>query len=111
MSEQSSEISVQKVVEKRTENASLVLLDCRESQEHEHVAIEGSRLMPMSEITQRVDELESLCKEEFIVYCHHGMRSLQTVTWLRQQGFEKATSMAGGIDAWAVEVDPQMKRY
>jgi len=46
-----------------------------------------------------------------VVVCHHGMRSLSVTTWLRQQGFEKAQSMRGGIDGWARTVDPKVPLY
>jgi rhodanese-related sulfurtransferase len=45
------------------------------------------------------------------VHCHHGGRSLRVVRWLREQGFSRAQSMAGGIDQWAVDIDPSLPRY
>jgi rhodanese-related sulfurtransferase len=48
---------------------------------------------------------------EVVVHCHHGGRSMQVTRWLRQQGFAKAQSMAGGIDAWAAEIDTSLPRY
>jgi rhodanese-related sulfurtransferase len=45
------------------------------------------------------------------VLCHHGMRSLNVVVWLRKQGIEACQSMSGGIDRWAVQVDPALPRY
>jgi rhodanese-related sulfurtransferase len=46
-----------------------------------------------------------------IVFCHHGMRSLQVVSWLREQGIESCSSMAGGIDRWSLDIDPSVPRY
>ncbi len=46
-----------------------------------------------------------------MVLCHHGQRSLQVATWLRGQGFGGATSLSGGIEAWASGFDPEMARY
>lgn len=92
-------------------DSSFVLLDCRETEEHEIVRIESATLLPMSEIMQRVGELEPHRETEIVVYCHHGMRSQQVAAWLRQQGFEKAQSLAGGIDQWAMEIDPSLPRY
>jgi rhodanese-related sulfurtransferase len=43
--------------------------------------------------------------------CHRGMRSLSVANWLRQQGFDKAQSMRGGIDGWARTVDPKVPLY
>ena len=46
-----------------------------------------------------------------VVFCHHGIRSLQVAGWLRSQGLEDAASMAGGIDRWSLEIDPTVPRY
>lgn len=88
-----------------------LLLDCREQDEYDLVRIEGATLIPMSQLTARAAELEPYRHAEIAVMCHHGGRSLRVAHWLRQQGFERAQSMAGGIDAWAVEIDPSMTRY
>ena len=56
--------------------------------------------------------LESIADEsELIVFCHHGVRSLNVVHWLREQGVEACRSMAGGIDRWSLEIDPKVPRY
>jgi rhodanese-related sulfurtransferase len=105
------EISCREVAQKRAEGEQFLLLDCREVEENDLVAIEGSQLIPMSQLAERKNELDGKQAELLVVYCHHGMRSAQTVAWLRQQGFGKAISMAGGIDAWALEIEPGMERY
>ena len=89
----------------------LVLIDCREQEEYDLVHIEGSLLFPLSELLQRQDELNSLKDRQLVVYCHHGMRSWNAVSWLREQGFDQAQSLQGGIDAWAAKIEPDMKRY
>lgn len=88
-----------------------LLLDCRETDEHETVHIRGAKLLPMSELMTRVGELEPFKASEIVVHCHHGGRSLKVTNWLRQQGFPKVQSLAGGIDQWAVEIDPSLPRY
>lgn len=86
------------------------LLDCREPWEHQTAHIEGALLIPMNEIPARAhQELDS--DAHIVVYCHHGVRSLNVTNWLRQQGFEKAQSMRGGIDAWSREVDHKVPLY
>jgi rhodanese-related sulfurtransferase len=45
------------------------------------------------------------------VACHHGMRSMQAVAWLRRNGYENVTNLAGGVDAWARQIDPSMSTY
>ena len=71
--------------------------------------IEGSTLLPLNELPQRFEELER--DEEIAVLCHHGPRSAQAVTFLRQRGFAKARNVAGGIDAWSREVDSRVPQY
>jgi rhodanese-related sulfurtransferase len=88
----------------------LLLLDCREPEEHAIVAIRDAKLLPMSEIQQRIGELPDR-QSHIVVLCHLGGRSLQVTSWLRQQGFSNVQSMAGGIDQWAVEIEPGMARY
>jgi rhodanese-related sulfurtransferase len=88
-----------------------LLLDCREADEHQLVNIPQAQLLPMSEISQRQTELEPHRAQPIIVHCHHGMRSLQVTEWLQQQGYDDVKSMAGGIDAWAVEIDSTLSRY
>lgn len=87
------------------------LLDCREQEERELVAISESVHIPMSEFQDRVEELRGKEDEPIVVHCHHGMRSLQVAEWLRSQGFADVKSMAGGIDRWALEINPTLARY
>lgn len=91
---------------------SMLLLDCRTPNEWAMAHVEGATLIPMQDIPARVVELEELAEDrEVVVMCHHGQRSLQVTAWLRQQGFEEAMSMAGGIDRWSLEIDPSVPRY
>jgi rhodanese-related sulfurtransferase len=46
-----------------------------------------------------------------VVFCHHGVRSLSVVDWLRRQGLENCRSMSGGIDLWSLQVDATVRRY
>jgi rhodanese-related sulfurtransferase len=89
----------------------LVLLDCREPDEHEFVRLAASRLLPMSELMLRVGELDEVRDAEIVVYCHHGVRSRQVANWLRGRGFPHVRSLAGGIDRWSQEVDSTLPRY
>ena len=95
---------------KQLQFGDFTLLDCREPWEHQTARIEGSLLMPMNEIPARAhQELDP--DAHIVVYCHHGVRSLNVTNWLRQQGFEKVQSMRGGIDAWSRSVDPKVPTY
>jgi rhodanese-related sulfurtransferase len=84
------------------------LIDVREEGEAAICAIDGSILMPMNTLPQRVQEIPS--DRPVVLYCHAGMRSMMAGQWLSQQGFD-ALSLAGGIDRWAVEIEPEMNRY
>jgi len=84
------------------------ILDVREPWEHELCAIPGARLIPMDQLVARVGELDP--EREVVVHCHHGQRSAAVVEWLRRQGIP-AVNLRGGIDRWAVEVDPALARY
>jgi rhodanese-related sulfurtransferase len=85
-------------------------IDIREPWEFSAAHIEGSVLMPMGELPARANhELDP--DERLVILCHHGQRSLNVTAWLRNQGFEHAQSMRGGIDAWASVIDPLVGRY
>ena len=88
-----------------------LLLDCRERDEHQFVNIKQALLLPMSELTDRVGELDSYRQKSIVVHCHHGGRSLKVANWLRSQGFANVQSLAGGIDTWSVEIDHSLPRY
>ncbi len=107
----SIEIDCKIVKSKLDTSDELLLLDCREQREWDHVHIEGATLLPMSEIQNRVSELDDYRDGEVIVYCHHGGRSLQVAMWLKQQGFSNVLNMTGGIDVWAQQVDTSLARY
>jgi rhodanese-related sulfurtransferase len=95
---------------KNLQGNDFTLLDCREPWENQTARIEGALLMPMNEIPARAhQELDP--DAHIVVYCHHGVRSLNVTNWLRQQGFEKVQSMRGGIDAWSREVDSRVPTY
>jgi rhodanese-related sulfurtransferase len=103
-----AEIAPRELEERLQARGAPALLDVREPWEHELAAIPGSRLIPMNELEARVGELDP--GREVVVYCHHGIRAAAVVQWLRRQGVA-AINLRGGIDAWAVEVDPGVPRY
>jgi rhodanese-related sulfurtransferase len=104
------EITPAEVGELLRGGAPLRLIDVREPAEHAVCHIEGATLIPMQSIPQRLNELDDSA-ERIVVFCHHGVRSLSVVDWLRRQGIENCQSMAGGIDLWSLRIDPAVPRY
>lgn len=88
-----------------------VLLDVREKDEYDFASIDGSQLLPMSELQDRIGELQSLKDSHIVVHCHHGGRSLNVTQFLRQQGFTQVQNMTGGIDDWSLQIDTDVPRY
>lgn len=86
-----------------------LLLDVREPWEFEHCSIENSKLVPMRQIPDYANELEP--DQEIIIICHHGIRSRQVAQYLESLGFTNLINLTGGVEAWANEVEPGMKRY
>ncbi len=93
------------------ESPEAVLIDCREADEYAIAHIQGAILMPLSELQQHVAHLDSLKSKKILVHCHHGGRSMRMVQWMRKNGFSDCLNVAGGIDAWSLEIDPQIPRY
>jgi len=87
------------------------LLDVREPEEHQFAALPNSVLIPVREIAHGADEIEQWKHQEIVVYCHHGIRSLNAIAQLRHLGFTRLRNLAGGIDRWSLEVDPSLPRY
>jgi sulfur-carrier protein adenylyltransferase/sulfurtransferase len=85
-----------------------LLVDVRDTYESSVASI-GGHLIPLVELGHRHAELDP--KKEIVVYCHHGVRSLSAVNFLKSLGFEKVHNLSGGIDRWSIEVDPTIARY
>jgi adenylyltransferase/sulfurtransferase len=87
----------------------LLLVDVREQWEFDACRIEGAKLVPLRTLPSNLAAFDGA--EDVVVYCHHGMRSLDAAAFLRSQGVEKARSMSGGIERWSTEIDPAVPRY
>jgi rhodanese-related sulfurtransferase len=104
------EITAEEVKGKLDAGENFTLLDVREPWEYETAKISSAKLMPMGEVPSRAhQELDP--EDHIVVVCHHGVRSMNVTAWLRQQGFEKAQSLRGGIDAWSRRVDGRVPLY
>ena len=106
------ELTPREVKSKLDAGEAVLLLDVREPNEHALTRLEGCQLVPMNTVPERLQHLDTLAGDKLlVVYCHHGVRSLNVVHWLRGQGVENCVSMSGGIEGWSCEVDAAVPRY
>ena len=106
------EVTVEDVKRRLDAGEKLILIDVRESFEHRVARIEDAELVPMQTVPEKLAALEQRAEQApLIVFCHHGVRSLNVVNWLRRQGVDNCWSMAGGIDLWSLAIDPAVPRY
>jgi len=105
------QIRVQELAAKVQAGEPICLVDVRQPWEHDIAALANSTLIPLNELPSRAGELQPAEEALIVVYCHHGIRSLSGAALLQQLGFPRVVSLAGGIDAWSLLVDPAMPRY
>ena len=104
-----SEISVTDLSRRIAGPDAPVVLDVREPQEIAIARFPGAVEIPMQSVPSRMAELDR--NAEIFVLCHHGMRSAHVADYLAEQGFTRVGNVTGGIDAWALMVDPSVPRY
>ena len=104
------EIEPREVKRRLDAGEKLRMVDVREPFEHRQASIADAELIPMRTVPLSIESLRATA-EPLVLFCHHCMRSLQVVEWLRSQGLENCQSMAGGIDRWSIEIDPAVPRY
>jgi len=92
-----------------TAQAKPLLLDVREPWEYDRARIDGSTLVPMRSVPERLDTLDP--QRETVVICHHGIRSRMVGRYLESQGFSNIINLSGGVAGWASDVDRQMPTY
>jgi rhodanese-related sulfurtransferase len=107
--DQKMQISPTEVAERLQAGERIPLIDVRGREEWDTVHIEGSTFFTQ-ELMQEIIS-ESAKDREMIFICHHGIRSLDAASFFAGHGFEHVRSMTGGIDAWSIEVDPDLPRY
>ena len=103
------EITPRALEQKLRAGEDLVILDVRNPEEAQISRIEGSILIPLGELPERVAELSTA--DQMVVHCRMGGRSAKAVEFLRSVGFRKVKNLVGGINAWAEEVDTTMAKY
>ena len=103
------DVSPSDVVRGQADGSRWTILDVREKWELDTVALDGANWIPMGEIAERCKELDK--HSPLAVLCHSGIRSRRVAEYLAAQGFTTVVNIAGGIDAWAEELDPKLPRY
>lgn len=109
MIDESSEITPIALSARLAQGDVVVVLDVREPWEFDLASVPNSTLVPLSTLPSAVNRLER--DAEYVVLCHHGMRSDMAANWMRAQGYERVRNLVGGIDAWSLEVDASVPRY
>ena len=109
MSQAPLEISVEDAQRLLSQNNPPVLLDVREADELAICQIQGALHIPLNQVAERWTDLSR--HESIVVMCHHGGRSMRATQFLRSKGLKGVSNIKGGIDAWAVKIDPKLARY
>jgi adenylyltransferase/sulfurtransferase len=94
---------------KMENGAKVLVVDVREPWEHQIASIAGATLVPLNTLPANLKMFEGA--EEVVIFCHHGMRSLNAAAWLRSQGVDRARSLTGGIERWSTEIDASVPKY
>jgi rhodanese-related sulfurtransferase len=87
----------------------LWILDVREPHEWDYVHVSGSHHIPLGSLSQRLGHLPK--DQPIACLCHHGIRSHHAASMIASAGFTEVYNICGGIDRWAIEVDPEVGRY
>jgi sulfur-carrier protein adenylyltransferase/sulfurtransferase len=103
------EIEVTEVKAKLDRGDNFVLLDVREPHEYKIASIPGAKLVPLGEVSKRLDEFDK--NADIVIHCKSGMRSAKACGILKQAGFQHVRNMKGGITAWSDRVDPTVPKY
>ena len=105
------QLGVRQLHEMMARGEPICLVDVRQPWEHELVHLPGDVLLPLDRLEDLVDEFAPPPNALVVTYCHHGIRSLNGAAMLQQLGHARVASLAGGIDRWALEIDPSLPRY
>jgi sulfur-carrier protein adenylyltransferase/sulfurtransferase len=103
------EIAPQELKRRLDTGESITVLDVREPWECAIASLKGTVNIPLNEIPARLHELDS--NAELVVMCKVGGRSRRAAEFLSARGFSRVANLAGGIDAWAREIDPSLSAY
>lgn len=109
MNDQPDAVTVAELDRRRRAGETLTILDVREPWELDRARFPDALAIPLMTLPARVGEVPT--DHPVVVVCHHGMRSYQAMSWLRQNGVANAINLDGGIDAWARQIEPSMGVY
>lgn len=104
-----TEITPAQLAARMEQGDALVVLDVREPWEFDTANLPNSTLVPLATLPGAISRLERTA--EYVVLCHHGMRSDMAANWMRAQGFPRVLNLVGGIDAYSATVDSGVPRY
>ena len=102
------QMSVQELKQRMDNGSNLLVLDVREPFEYQ-IANIGATLIPMNDVPRRLNEIDR--DREIVIHCHTGRRSQRVAEFLKQNGYEKVSNLAGGIKAWSEQIDPSVPKY
>ncbi len=105
------EVTPREFRDQRAAAAPPVLIDVRTEAERHICLIEGSVHLPLAGLPHSIGRLNLPEDAQLVVHCHHGVRSMTATALLRQAGFLKARSLAGGIHLWSLDIDPSVPIY
>ena len=104
------EVTVHDLKKRIDDESSFLLLDVRQPEEYEVANLNG-KLIPLAELPDRLEEIDSYRNQPVVVHCRSGKRSAKAVSFLHNQGFEQAVNLKGGILAWSEEIDSSVPTY
>jgi adenylyltransferase/sulfurtransferase len=102
------QMTVKELKQRQDAGEDVFVLDVREPYEYQ-IANIGAKLIPQNDVPKRLDEIDR--GREIVVHCRSGQRSQRIAEYLAQQGYGNVKNLAGGILAWADEIDPKMQKY
>ncbi len=105
------QIDVKQLSDMLAQGTPIHLVDVRQPWESNTAALPDSQFIPLDQLTLRAGEIQPAENALVVVYCHHGIRSLSGAALLQHLGFPNVASLAGGIDAWSLHIDPSVPRY
>ncbi len=104
------EITATELKQRLDRGDDLQIIDVREPNEYETARLEGAKLIPLAQVTSRMDEIDP--NRETVVHCKGGVRSARAIEALQRAGFKgRLINLKGGITAWSNEVDPSVPKY